>query len=283
MFTTHTPVPAGIDRFGADQIETYFGGDNAVAGRAGRADPRARRRGLPRRRARRVQHGRHGPAPRRQRANGVSQLHGVVSRDMFDGLWPGFDDAEVPITWITNGVHAPTWVDRKVFELAEQAPRARTDLERDNAWERIGGVPGDEIWATKREMRAQLVEEARRRVRSSWLKRGASPAELGWVDDILDPDVLTIGFARRVPTYKRLTLMLRDPDAAASGCCCDPTRPVQIVIAGKSHPADDNGKRLIQQMVRFADDPEVRHRIVVPARTTTSPWRSTSTRAATSG
>ncbi len=98
-------------------------------------------------------------------------------------------------------------------------------------------------------------------MRSSWLKRGASPAELGWVDDVLDPDVLTIGFARRVPTYKRLTLMLRDPERLKA-LLLDPERPVQLVIAGKSHPADDQGKRLIQQLVQFADDPEVRHRIV---------------------
>jgi starch phosphorylase len=98
-------------------------------------------------------------------------------------------------------------------------------------------------------------------VRDSWLKRGASPAELGWVDDILDPDVLTIGFARRVPTYKRLTLMLRDADRLRS-LLLSPARPIQLVIAGKSHPADDTGKKLIQQMVKFADDPAVRRRIV---------------------
>jgi starch phosphorylase len=98
-------------------------------------------------------------------------------------------------------------------------------------------------------------------VRSSWLKRGASQAELGWVDSVLDPDVLTIGFARRVPTYKRLTLMLRDPDRLRA-LLLHPERPVQLVIAGKSHPADDRGKSLIQQMVRFADDASVRHRIV---------------------
>ena len=194
------------------------------------------------------------------RANGVSQLHGVVSRHMFDGLWPGFDDTEVPITSITNGVHAPTWVDRKVYELAAKH-LGTTDLDRDNAWDRIGAVPGDEIWATKRELREQLVKEARRRVRSSWVKRGASRAELGWVDNILDPDVLTIGFARRVPTYKRLTLILRDP-ARLKRLLLDPERPIQLVIAGKSHPADETGKKLIQQMVKFADDPEVRHRIV---------------------
>ena len=102
---------------------------------------------------------------------------------------------------------------------------------------------------------------ARDRTKESWVRRGASPAELGWTQDILDPDVLTIGFARRVPTYKRLTLMLRDP-ARLKKILLDPQRPVQLVIAGKSHPADDNGKRLIQKMVQFADDPAIRHRIV---------------------
>ena len=110
-------------------------------------------------------------------------------------------------------------------------------------------------------MREELVLEARRRVRESWIQRGANDAELGWTDELLDPDVLTIGFARRVPTYKRLTLMLRDPDRLKK-LLLDPKRPIQLVIAGKSHPADDTGKKLIQQMVDFADDPEVRHRIV---------------------
>ena len=99
-------------------------------------------------------------------------------------------------------------------------------------------------------------------MRSSWLKRGASPAELRWVDSALDPDVLTIGFARRVPTYKRLTLMLSDPERLRA-LLLHPTRPVQIVIAGKSHPADDHGKKLIQQMVKFADDLGVRHRVAI--------------------
>ena len=196
------------------------------------------------------------------RANGVSQLHGVVSRHMFDGLWPGFDDTEVPIT--SDHQRRPrTHLGRpQGLRAGGQAPGHHRRGPTTSAWERIGAVPGDEIWATKRELREQLVKEARRRVRSSWVKRGASRAELGWVDNILDPDVLTIGFARRVPTYKRLTLILRDPDAAEARCCCDPERPIQLVIAGKSHPADETGKKLIQQMVKFADDPEVRHRIV---------------------
>lgn len=113
----------------------------------------------------------------------------------------------------------------------------------------------------RRALRAQLVEEARRRLRASWRQRGAGDAELGWTEAVLDPEVLTIGFARRVPSYKRLTLMLRDQDRLRS-LLLHPTRPVQIVVAGKAHPADDGGKRLIQQLVAFADDPAVRHRIV---------------------
>ncbi len=259
VFTTHTPVPAGIDRFDASLVELYFGADHGLPG-----VPLDRLLALG---AETYPGGHQGVFNMAvmgfrlsQRANGVSALHGTVSRGMFDGLWPGFDDDEVPITSITNGVHAPTWIDPKVYALARRH-LGTPDMERDDSWQRIPEVPRDAIWATKRELRAQLVTEARRRTRSSWKKRGASPAELGWVDDVLDPDVLTIGFARRVPTYKRLTLMLRDPERLKR-LLLHPQRPVQLVIAGKSHPADETGKQLIQQMVRFADDPEVRHRIV---------------------
>ncbi len=258
VFTTHTPVPAGIDRFSREQITTYFGADNAVpevpldkilalgAETYAGGDPQIFNMAVMGLRL-------------AQRANGVSQLHGVVSREMFDGLWPGFDAAEVPIASITNGVHAPTWVDRRVMEMAEKYLGEQMVTEA-KGFDGVEAVPDADIWALRRELRITLVEEARRRVRSSWLKRGASPAELGWVDSVLDPDVLTIGFARRVPTYKRLTLMLRDPERLRR-LLLHPQRPVQLLIAGKSHPADDQGKRLIQQVVRFADDPAVRHRI----------------------
>ena len=259
VFTTHTPVPAGIDRFGSDQIRTYFGGENALPGvdveqilALGAEDYPGGEAGVFNMAVMGLRLG--------QRANGVSQLHGQVSRHMFDGLWPGFDDREVPIASITNGVHAPTWVDQRMFELADR--HATTDdLDEAAAWRDVAQVPVDQVWAVRRQMREQLVLEARRRLRSSWLKRGASNAELRWIDSVLDPDVLTIGFARRVPTYKRLTLMLHDPERLRA-LLLDPQRPVQLVIAGKSHPADDKGKSLIQQMVRFADDPRVRHRIV---------------------
>ncbi|MEO6142834.1 MAG: alpha-glucan family phosphorylase, partial [Dermatophilaceae bacterium] len=178
VFTTHTPVPAGIDRFGADQIQLYFGGDNAIPGvpverllALGSEDYPGGETGVFNMAVMGLRLA--------QRANGVSKLHGVVSRHMFDGLWPGFDDTEVPITSITNGVHAPTWVDRKVYELAAKH-LGTTEVAEHDAWAGIIDIPGDEIWATKRDMREQLVLEARRRMKSSWLKRGASPAELGW-------------------------------------------------------------------------------------------------------
>ncbi|MCU7822776.1 alpha-glucan family phosphorylase [Kitasatospora sp. DSM 101779] len=265
VFTTHTPVPAGIDRFDRDLVARHFGGDAALAG-----VPADRVLAL-------GAESWQGGDPKlfnmaamglrlAQRANGVSTLHGEVSRSMFNGLWPGFDSAEVPIGSITNGVHAPTWIDPAVVRLgagqigAERADEAITTGEA-RRWTGIERIGDEEIWEVRRILRAQLVEEARRRLRNSWRQRGAGDAELGWTAGVLDPDVLTIGFARRVPSYKRLTLMLRDR-ARLRALLLDPQRPVQIVVAGKAHPADDGGKRLIQQLVAFADDPAVRHRIV---------------------
>lgn len=259
VFTTHTPVPAGIDRFDAALVSQYFGGDNSTDGvpvervlALGAEDYDG---GDPLMFNMAVMGLRLGG-----RANGVSVLHGEVSRGMFSGLWPGFDSVEVPITSVTNGVHAPTWVDRRLSDVAAER-LTEDELTTGAGWLRTDAVTDAVLWATRRELRAQLVADARDRVRASWKVRGASPAELGWVDEVLSPDVLTIGFARRVPTYKRLTLMLRDP-ARLKALLTHPERPVQLVIAGKSHPADDQGKRLIQQLVRFADEVGVRHRIV---------------------
>jgi len=255
VFTTHTPVPAGIDRFPRDMVARAFGGENAVEG-----VPVDRVLELGAETDGGLFNMAHMGLRLAQRANGVSRLHGEVSRQMFAGLWPGFEPQEVPITSITNGVHAPTWVSREIFALGQRAVGSRP-VEEAKGWEAISEVPPAAVWEVRRTLRGHLVEEVRRRVRASMLHRGHTEAELGWVDGVLDPDVLTVGFARRVPSYKRLTLMLRDP-ARLERLLLDPERPMQIVIAGKSHPADDGGKRLIQQMVRFADDPLVRHRIV---------------------
>ncbi|MGA1146079.1 MAG: alpha-glucan family phosphorylase [Candidatus Nanopelagicales bacterium] len=259
VFTTHTPVPAGIDRFPMSLIEQYFGGDNAVPGlpvdrivRLGSEDYPGGDPGVFNMAVMGLRLA--------GRANGVSALHGRVSRQMFAGLWPGFDTADIPITSITNGVHAPTWVAREVMELARDSIGEEL-IQQARGWEQIGSVDDERIWSTKRLLREQLVAMVRQRLRNSWLVRGAAAAELGWIDDVLDPEVLTIGFARRVPSYKRLTLMLRDQDRLRD-LLLDEHRPVQLVIAGKAHPADDSGKALIQELVKFTDREDVRHRIV---------------------
>lgn len=260
VFTTHTPVPAGIDRFPRTLVEQYLGEQGATPG-----VPVELVLGLG---AEDFEGGDPGVFNMAvmgfrlaQRANGVSQLHGHVSRGMFNGLWPAFDEAEVPITSITNGVHAPTWVAPEVAALATAQGADYDGDDTEAFWAAFDKVSGPDVWRTKRALRERLVADARRRLRKSWEKRGAAPAELGWIDEALDPDVLTIGFARRVPSYKRLTLMLRDPERLKA-LLLHPERPVQLVVAGKAHPADDGGKRLIQELVRFADAEDVRHRIV---------------------
>jgi glycogen phosphorylase len=257
VFTTHTPVPAGIDRFTRDLVAAQFGAfadpplprDRVLALGAETypgGDPDVFNMALMGMRL-------------AQRVNGVSALHGRVSRKMFTGLWPGFDTAEVPIGSVTNGVHGPTWVAAEIMDLA-RGEQSQETPEDGTFWERAAADP-EGIFRARRLLRSRLVAETRRRLRASWIQRGASDAELTWIDDVLDENVLTIGFARRVPSYKRLTMMLHDPERLTA-LLLDPERPVQIVIAGKAHPADDGGKLMIQQMVRFADDPRVRHRIV---------------------
>jgi starch phosphorylase len=259
VFTTHTPVPAGIDRFPSDMIARQFGGDNAwptvpvdrILALGAEPDPAEGEKAVFNMAVMGMRLA--------QRVNGVSRLHGDVSREMFQGLWPGFDLADVPVGSITNGVHAPTWVGREFMELAGRELPTLTDEAQ--GWDSVRRIADVDLWSIRGRLRERLVLAARERLHESWRARGASTAELGWIDDALDPGVLTIGFARRVPSYKRLTLMLSDPDRLRE-LLLHPERPVQIVIAGKAHPADEGGKKLIQQIVKFADSESVRHRIV---------------------
>lgn len=259
VFTTHTPVPAGIDRFPADLVRLYFGDGGSGSSLLPGLDM-DRILALGRESDPALFNMAHMGLRSAQRANGVSLLHGRVSRGMFDELWPGFDADEVPIGSVTNGVHAPTWASPRWLDLAERVA-GRELMEEARGWEKLHEVPASELWATRNDLRGELVSEIRRRLRASCLERGSTEAELAWTDEAFSPDVLTVGFARRVPTYKRLTLMLRDPERLRA-LLLDPDRPVQLVVAGKSHPADDAGKALIQQIVRFADRHDVRHRIV---------------------
>ncbi len=256
VFTTHTPVPAGIDRFEVDLVTKYvttdllpgvdakdvlaLGTENYEGG-----DPTKFNMAVMGLRL-------------AQRANGVSLLHGEVSRGMFGALWPGFDPDDVPITSVTNGVHAPTWTDPMLSALAAEKFPGKDTTTCD--WT-SDAVTDAELWAVRGRMREQLVKDARRRTSLAWQEQNPGVGDPAWYSELLDPEVLTIGFARRVPTYKRLTLMLHDPERLRA-LLLHPERPVQLVIAGKSHPADDEGKRLIQRLVEFASDPEVRRRIV---------------------
>jgi len=257
VFTTHTPVPAGIDRFDAALIERYFSTDLLpgvdvadVLALGVEPEPPA-------------------DAPPSfnmavmglrlaQRANGVSQLHGEVSRSMFNAVWPDFDPEDVPIGSVTNGVHAPTWTDPAVKALAAAKLGTADTTVADWASD---AVTDADLWELKRRMREQLVDDARQRMSAAWAEENPGIADPTWFRDLLDPDVLTIGFARRVPTYKRLTLMLHDPERLRA-LLTHPDRPIQLVIAGKSHPADDEGKRLIQRLIEFAQSHGVRQRIV---------------------
>jgi starch phosphorylase len=256
VFTTHTPVPAGIDRFESSLIARYFSADllpgvdidSVLSLGAENYDG-----GTPNTFNMAVMGLRLG-----QRANGVSKLHGDVSRGMFGKLWPDFDQDDVPITSVTNGVHAPTWTDPLLLDLAADRLGSTNTTTAD--WN-SSAVSNTDLWNVRGEMRAQLVADARERVAAAWSEENPGVGRPSWISGILDPNVLTIGFARRVPTYKRLTLMLHDPERLKA-LLLHPTRPIQIVIAGKSHPADEEGKRLIQKLTQFASGADVRHRIV---------------------
>ena len=260
VFTTHTPVPAGIDRFSRDLVSRYFGpggvpsglpigllldlgaepgGDPAVFNMAALGIRLA------------------------ARVNGVSRLHGDVAREMFAVHFPGFEPAEVPIGHITNGVHAETWTGPEFAALYEGRIGDGFGQQM-HGYAAMAECSDDELEGARDAARARLVHDVRRRLRTTWSGRGLRDGQLGFIDGILDPHALTIGFARRVPTYKRLTLMLRDPERLER-LLLDAERPVQIVIAGKAHPDDAEGKAMIAELGAFAARPGLRHRIVILA------------------
>jgi starch phosphorylase len=259
IFTTHTPVPAGIDLFPRELIEQYFAEwatdvgisiDElmALGHRPGdSADERFNMAVMGMRLA--------------GRSNTVAKLHGQITREMFSDLWPDVPTEETPITSVTNGVHANTWVAPDMDELFMRHVRAdwsEADAER---WQRLEDAPDDEVWRAREQGREAMVAFVRQRLRSQLMARGLSSSDVEWTDSVLDPRALTIGFARRFATYKRATLLLSQPDRLKA-LLLSGDRPVQLVFSGKSHPADDSGKELIRQVSAFAADPEVRHRFV---------------------
>jgi len=261
VFTTHTPVPAGIDVFPPDLVERYFA-------------PCCAQLGLSRDQFMAL--GRQNPADPNEplsmavlairlsgATNGVSALHARVSQRMWSGLWPDVPVDDIPITSITNGVHVRGWLSQDMAGLfdAYLGPRWVSHPADQSVWERVEQIPDAELWRTHERRRERLAGFARRRLRAQLEQRGAAPAERAQAEEVLDPKALTIGFARRFATYKRATLLFADP-GRLSRILSDRDRPVQIIFAGKAHPADQDGKDFIRQIVRFARQPEFRQRIV---------------------
>ncbi len=261
VFTSHTPVEAGHDYFPPQLMDYYF---NGYASRLGIS--RAEFLGL----------GRRNPSNENEDfcmtvlalrmsafSNGVSQLHGEVSRRMWQSMWPGVPVPEIPITSVTNGVHFRSWISQEINELYDRylGPTWREQPVERSVWQRIETIPAEELWRTRERRRVRLVAFARRRLREQLVRRGAPLSEVEAAEEVLDPEVLTIGFARRFATYKRATLIMRDP-ARLERIVNNPDRPVQIIFAGKAHPRDDAGKELIRQVVNLARQPAFRRRIV---------------------
>ncbi|MDY7039781.1 MAG: alpha-glucan family phosphorylase [Chloroflexota bacterium] len=261
IFTTHTPVPAGIDMFPSHLMDKYFAHyypdldfskeEFLAQGRVNPADVNepfsmavlALRLS--------------------SRANGVSELHGSVSRRMWKSIWPGVPEDEIPITSVTNGVHLLSWISHDVTDLFDRylGPAWRDGQTNPEIWERVDEIPDEELWRTHERRRERLVTFARRSLRTQLAKRGAPPSEIEAAKGVLDPEALTIGFGRRFAPYKRATLILRDPERLAR-ILNDTDRPIQLIYAGKAHPRNQPAKELIKQIVHLARSEDFRRRIV---------------------
>jgi len=259
LFTTHTPVPAGIDRFPRELVERYFSGWAAECGvTVDTLMSLGHEPGTPEgvtlnlaAMSLRLAGG----------ANGVSKLHGDVSRRMFAGLWPDTPVDDIPIGSVTNGVHALGWVSREIGDVLERTVGADWPEAPPERWAAVEDVTDAELWAIRRTQRERLVAFARRRVRRGLVARGMSEQETEWVEDILDPGILTIGFARRFAPYKRATLLLRERDRLLA-LLTSKKRPVQLIFAGKAHPADEPGKELLRTVAQLAMEVDWRNRLV---------------------
>ncbi len=261
IFTTHTPVPAGNDAFEPWLVDRYF------------------EHYWPQVHLSREQFlgmGRQDPSNKDEPMNltvlairlstfrnGVSKLHGAVSRKLWHNCWPLLPLEEVPIQHITNGVHSRTWLSNDMAELYDRYLGARWHEKPsdEETWARVEQIPDTELWRTHERRRERLVAFVRRRLRQQYIKRGASQAELRSADEVLDPEALTIGFARRFATYKRANMILEDA-ARLKRLLGDDKRRVQIIFAGKAHPRDNPGKDLIRQIVHSARLPEFRGSLV---------------------
>ncbi len=196
------------------------------------------------------------------RSIGVSRQHGEVSRRIFQPLFPRWPTREVPVGHVTNGVHVPTWDSPDADRLwTASCGKERWRCAPDALADQIAGLSDEELWAMRGTSRHALVRSARRRLARQLAARGHPPETVAESEQVLDPNILTLGFARRFTGYKRPNLLLHDP-ARLRGLLTDPHCPAQLVLAGKAHPADDEGKRMIQEWIELAQQPELRTRVV---------------------
>ena len=261
VFTSHTPVPAGNEKFDPVLIRRYLGnlvdqlgmpwGDFLSIGRVNPSDE--------------SEHFGMTVAALKSSAfcNGVSKLHGKVSRQMWHHIWPDLPAEEVPIQAITNGVHPASWISHDVKELYESyfGPRFVERPGAPEVWHKVHNIPNVELWRVHNKRRERLIYFARKRIKGQLQQRGATQGEIQKVDMALDPQALTIGFARRFSTYKRGNLIFSDLDRLAE-IIGNERYPVQMIIAGKAHPLDTPGKEIIRDIIEYTRDPRFHHRIV---------------------
>lgn len=258
VFTSHTPVPAGHDVFSSELMDRYFGfywpqlglsreeflalGHHDGSGDGFNMTALSMRLSGFR--------------------NGVSQRHGEITRQMWHDLWPDVEAPLAPITSITNGVHLPTWISAPIQELLDRyLPEDwRHDMQEPEVWEGVRTIPDEELWAVKLRNKYTLMQFLEDYTRRRWASGEIDPKQVVTAGPFLEPEPLTIGFARRFATYKRATLIFTDPDRLAR-ILTNPERPVQLIFAGKAHPADDGGKRLIQEIFWRSLDPRFEGRI----------------------
>ncbi|HVT12678.1 MAG TPA: alpha-glucan family phosphorylase [Fimbriimonadaceae bacterium] len=261
VFTTHTPVPAGFDLFTPALLERYMGKTIASTGlpfqefvKMGRVDPENQGEAF-NMAVLAMENANH--------VNGVSKLHASVSRSMFQPRWPDYPEGEIPIQAITNGVHTMTWIGRHMARLFDEhlGTDWRRNPENPEAWRGVRSIPDIDLWRAQEDQRGVLVRYVRKRLLRDVEQRQQLRLEKSFLGSVLDPRILTIGFARRFATYKRASLMLTDKERLLA-LLNHKERPIQILISGKAHPRDDGGKALIQELVRFINNEGARSRMV---------------------
>jgi starch phosphorylase len=262
VFTMHTPVKAGLDEFSVELMDKYFGGYFPKLGTN---------------RNQFLSLGRILPDDEQEAfkmpvlalhlsayTNGVSKLHGQISRGIWGSIWPGVPTDEVPIIPITNGIHLKNWLSDEIISLFDRylGPNWADETTNKQIWENVNQIPDEEFWQIHQRCKEQLIVFARNRLKAHMERRGTFHTEMNHAEEVLDPEALTIGFARRFATYKRGNLLLKDPKRLTK-LLTNPKYPVQFIFAGKAHPKDSEGKHIIRQIVNFSNQNNIKRRFII--------------------